>query len=119
MELARVIISIVLALMLLVTGGGKVVGLKYANGNRESLGVHPVFWRVIGILELAAAVGLVWGIWFVPFGLAAAVGVALLMLGAVGFRIRTRDTAIMRQSSVDSIVFALAAVVAVFSVLAL
>ena len=119
MDLARIIISIVLAVMLVATGGGKVLGLKYANGNRDALSVHPVFWRVIGVLELAAAVGLVWGIWFVPFGLAAAIGVALLMLGAIGFRIRTGKRDVIRQSILDVIVFVLAAVVIVFAALAL
>jgi len=113
MEIARGIIQVVLALMLLVTGGGKVIGLKYANGNRDTLSVHPVLWRIIGILELAAAVGMVWGIWFVPFAIAAAIGVALLMLGAVGFRIRTGERAIIRQSVADLVVLALAVVVIV------
>jgi hypothetical protein len=115
METARIIVSAVLALMLLVTGGGKVVGLSYANGNRDALGVHPVFWRVIGILELAAVVGLIWGIWFVPFGIAAAIGVALLMLGAVGFRIRTGKRGIVRGSVADFVVLAIAVALVILS----
>jgi hypothetical protein len=119
MDLARIILSIVLALMLLVTGGGKVLGLPYAHANREKLSVHPVFWRVIGILELAAVVGLVWGIWFVPFGLAAAIGVALLMIGAFGFRLRTRDKAIVREGLADIAVFVLTLVVVLLCILTL
>ncbi|HEY5231018.1 MAG TPA: DoxX family protein [Galbitalea sp.] len=119
MDLARVILSIILALMLLVTGGGKVLDLPFSRGNRDKLSVHPVFWRVTGVLELAALVGLVWGIWFVPFGLAAAIGVALLMVGAVGFRVRTHDRAILKEGLADIAVFVLTLVVILLSILTL
>jgi len=119
MDLVRIILSIVLGLMLLVTGGGKVLDLAFSRGNRESLKVHPVFWRVTGILEVAATVGLIWGIWFVPFGLAASIGVALLMIGAFAFRIRTGDRNIIKQGVADIAVLVLDAVVIVLSVLAL
>ena len=119
MDIARVILSVLLALMLLVTGGGKVLDLSFTRGNRDKLSVHPVFWRVIGLLEVAATVGLAWGIWFVPFGLAAAIGVALLMIGAFGFRIRTRDKAIVKEGIADIAVFVLSAVVILLSALTL
>jgi hypothetical protein len=119
MDLARIIISAVLALMLVITGGGKILGLKYATGNRDTLAVHPVFWRLIGVLELAAVVGLIWGIWFIPFGIAAATGVALLMLGAIVFRFRTGKSEVKRQAIADVVVFALAAIVIVLAVLVL
>jgi hypothetical protein len=119
MDLARIILSVILALMLVVTGGGKVLDLKYARANRDKLSVHPVFWRVIGLLELAAAVGLVWGIWFVPFGLAAAIGVALLMIGAFGFRLRSGDRAIIREGLADIAVFVLTLVVILLGILTL
>jgi uncharacterized membrane protein YphA (DoxX/SURF4 family) len=119
MDLVRVILSIVLALMLVVTGGGKVLDLAYARGNRQKLSVHPVFWRVIGVLELAAVVGLVWGIWFVPFGLVAAIGVALLMIGAFAFRVRTHDRAIVQEGIADIVVFVLTLVVITLSIITL
>ena len=111
MDIARIVLSVILSLMLLVTGGGKVLDLAYARANRVKLNVHPLFWRVIGVLEVAAVVGLVWGIWFVPFGLAAAIGVALLMIGAFGFRLRTGDRAIVKEGLADIAVFVLILVV--------
>ncbi|HEX4442201.1 MAG TPA: DoxX family protein [Galbitalea sp.] len=119
MELARIILSVVLALLLLVTGGGKVLGLPYAHANREKLSVHPVFWRIIGVLEIAAVVGLIWGIWFVPFGLAASIGVALLMIGALIFRLRARDQAILREGIADIVLLVLTVVTIVLETLAL
>jgi DoxX-like family len=119
MEIARIVLSIIVGLLLLVTGGGKVLDLSFSRGNRDSLSVHPVFWRITGILEVAATVGLIWGIWFVPFGLAAAIGVVLLMLGAIGFRIRTRDKKIIQQSVADVVILLIAAAIILLSVLAL
>jgi uncharacterized membrane protein YphA (DoxX/SURF4 family) len=119
MDIVRIILSIVLGLMLLVTGGGKVLDLAFSRGNRETLNVHPVFWRITGVLEVAATVGLIWGIWFVPFGLAAAIGVALLMIGAFGFRVRTRDKNIIKQGIADIAIFVLTGVVILLSALTL
>ena len=84
----HVIFSVVLTLLFLLTGAGKVLGLAFANQNRDRLGVHPTFWRVTGVLEWAGAVGLIAGIWWWPIALAAACGLALLMLGAIASRVR-------------------------------
>ena len=86
----HVIFSLVLALLFLLTGSGKVLGLAFANTNRDRLGIHPAFWRATGLLEWAGAVGLIAGIWWWPIGLAAACGLALLMLGAIASRVRAR-----------------------------
>jgi DoxX-like family len=119
MDITRIILSVILALLLLVTGGGKVLDLPFSRGNRDKLSVHPVFWRVIGLLEVAATVGLAWGIWFVPFGLAAAVGVALLMLGAFGFRIRTNDREILKEGLADIALFVLTLVLITLDIISL
>ena len=119
MEIARIVLSVLMAVLLLVTGGGKILDLPFSRGNRDRLSVHPTFWRVTGLLEVLATVGLAWGIWFVPFGLAAAVGVDLLMIGALVFRLRTRDPAIRREGIADVVVFLLALIVVVLSILAL
>ena len=117
MDIARIILSIILGLMELVVGGGKVLDLAFSRGNRDALNVHPVFWRVTGVLEVAATVGLIWGIWFVPFGLAAAIGLALLMIGAFIVRLRTGDKEKIRQGIADIAVFVLTLVVILLSIL--
>jgi uncharacterized membrane protein YphA (DoxX/SURF4 family) len=40
-------------------------------------------YRLIGVAELAAAAGILTGLWWHPLGLAAAAGMALLLIGAV------------------------------------
>jgi uncharacterized membrane protein YphA (DoxX/SURF4 family) len=115
----HVIFSIVLALLFLLTGAGKVLGLAFANQNRDRLGVHPSFWRVTGLLEWAGAVGLIAGIWWWPIGLAAACGLALLMLGAIASRVRAHrmhpgpGRAFALTVTGDAVVLVLAVVTAV------
>ena len=115
----HVILSIALALLFLLTGAGKLLGLTPANQNRDRLGVHPTFWRVTGVLEWAGAVGLVVGIWWWPIGIAAASGLALLMLGAIASRVRAhRVTPVPGRTFAltvtgDAVVLVLAVVTAV------
>jgi hypothetical protein len=116
-DLARIILSIVLALLLVVTGGGKVLRLEFSKGNQVALGVSPRFWFVTGCLEIAAVAGLVWGLWFVPFSIAAAIGVVALMIGAIVFRFHSGDAKNKRGSVADVVVGLLAAATAVLGVL--
>jgi uncharacterized membrane protein YphA (DoxX/SURF4 family) len=118
-DLARIILSTILALLLVVTGGGKVLRLEFSKGNQVALGVSPRFWFVTGCLEMAAVVGLVWGLWFVPFSIAAAVGVVGLMIGAIVVRTRTGEKKDKRGAVADVVVGLIAAGVAVLGVLAI
>ena len=40
-------------------------------------------YRLIGVAELAAAAGILTGLWWHPLGLAAAAGMAVLLVGAI------------------------------------
>ena len=48
---------------------------------------------MLAALELAGAAGLLIGLFWAPLGIAAAVGVVLYFVGAVGGHVRVRDTA--------------------------
>ena len=54
---------------------------------------QPVQWRVIGALELAGVAGVLAGLLWSPIGIAAAIGLALLSIGAVAFHLRASDRA--------------------------
>jgi hypothetical protein len=79
-------------------GGGAVAALAGAAAVRDSwdrIGVGDALGTVIGLLELAAAAGLLIGLrrgwsWL---GTAAAAGLAALMLGAVIYHVRADDAA--------------------------
>jgi hypothetical protein len=49
-------------------------------------------YRLIGVPEAAAAIGLLIGYASAPLGAAAAIGLALLMAGALFFRLRVHDS---------------------------
>jgi ABC-type transport system involved in cytochrome c biogenesis permease subunit len=50
-------------------------------------------YRLIGVAELAAAAGILTGLWWHPLGVAAAAGMALLLLGAVITHRKAADSA--------------------------
>lgn len=59
---------------------------------RDTLDVPPRLWSAIGVLEGCAAVGLAAGLARPALGVAAAVGTALLMLGAIIAHLRAGIT---------------------------
>ena len=67
----------------LAAGSTKVIGTKTSIQMRDHVAVAAALWRVIGALELAAAAGLVAGLFNPALGVAAAIGVSLLLAGAV------------------------------------
>jgi hypothetical protein len=48
-------------------------------------------YRLLGIAELAAAAGILTGIWWPALGVAAAIGMILLLLGALATHQRAED----------------------------
>ena len=74
------VLSTVLALVFLASGGMKVFGLAYSVRNRDRFGMSAVLWRTIGVLELAGVAGVLIGMAVPPLGIAAGVGLAMLMV---------------------------------------
>lgn len=70
---------------------GALAGVRYYTDIMASVGVGGRLARVISGLEIAAAVGLVAGVFYPLFGVAAAVGLVALMAGAVGFHVRAKE----------------------------
>lgn len=82
-------LSIVLAVLFVATGAGKLFGAKTSLEARDHFRMSSALWRTIGALEWAGAVGLVVGLvtweWVAH---AATVGLGLLMVGATITRLR-------------------------------
>jgi DoxX-like family len=57
---------------------------------RDRLGAGERLWAAVGVPEALAALGLVAGLWWAYLGVAAAIGVVLLMTGAVVMHLRVR-----------------------------
>jgi len=85
---------LVLASLLGLIAAGSAMGkLKKAPQIVESLtsvGVKPEQMPILATLELLGALGLVVGIWSQPIGLAAAIGLSLYFIGAIGAHVKAK-----------------------------
>jgi hypothetical protein len=91
MFVATVIVSAVLAFALLGSGFGKVTGNAAVVASVSGVGVPPRRIPLLAIPEAAGALGLIGGLFWWPIGVAAAIGVILYFLLAVGAHLRVRD----------------------------
>jgi uncharacterized membrane protein YphA (DoxX/SURF4 family) len=91
MHITIIVLSALLAVAFLGSGGLKLVGAKQSLTMRDQLRVGAQLWRVVGALEVAGAVGLAAGFVVPAIGIAAAAGLALLMIGGIGAHARAKD----------------------------
>lgn len=91
--IAKVIVTALVAALFAFAGLIKLFGLRQSLAIRDHLGVEPVQWRTIGVLELAGVAGVLVGLAWAPIGVAAAIGLSLLTLGAIVFHGRASDSA--------------------------
>lgn len=89
------VLTVVLGLVFLASGGMKLLGIAYSLENRERFGIPLPLWRTVGALELAGVAGLLVGIAVPALGVAAAIGLALVMVGATVTRLRVHDPVVM------------------------
>jgi uncharacterized membrane protein YphA (DoxX/SURF4 family) len=91
-SIATIVISALLAVAFLGSGGLKVAGAKQSLQIRDQLRVGARLWTVIGVLEAVGGAGLLAGLAIPVIGVAAAVGLGLLMAGAIGAHVRASDS---------------------------
>ena len=90
------VLGALLALAFLGAGGAKLAGAPAMRQSAEHLGFSFTSYRVIGVLEIAGAIGILLGLSHyggVPVGVTAAAGIAILMIGAVVTHARAGDKA--------------------------
>jgi hypothetical protein len=80
-------------LFMLGGGVGKVTGQPAMRESAQHFAIEWERYRFLGVVEIAAAVGVVAGLWLNGLGLAAGVGVMALMVGATLYHVRFGDTA--------------------------
>ena len=86
-----VTISLVLVVACLLPAAGKLLGHPKMRQSAARFGIRWHRYRLIGAAELAAATSIMLGLWWHPLGLAAAAGMALLLVGAVIAHRRAAD----------------------------
>lgn len=111
MDTATVIVTLLLAALFTFSASIKLLGVSQSLAIRDHLGVKPLQWRLIGTLELAGVAGVLVGLAWPPIGIAAAIGLALLSIGAVAFHIRASDRVAEMAPAVFGIALAAATAV--------
>ena len=86
-----VTVSLLLAAACLLPAAGKLTGQPKMRQSAAHFGIPWPRYRLIGVAELAAAAGILAGLWWQPLGQAAAAGMALLLLGALITHRRAAD----------------------------
>jgi hypothetical protein len=84
--------SLLLAAACLLPAASKLLGQPRMRHAAAHLGIPWQYYRLIGVAELAAAAGVLTGLWWHPLGLAAAAGMALLLVAAVITHRRAADS---------------------------
>jgi uncharacterized membrane protein YfcA len=85
MTVVAIAISVLLALVFAQAGQNKFSGSELAEVCPGHLGITPGTYRLVGVLEILAAVGLIVGVIAAPaLAAVASIGLALLMVGAGG-----------------------------------
>ncbi|MGI5397536.1 DoxX family protein [Streptomyces sp. CA-251251] len=120
MYIAAVILSALLALVSLAAGAPKAQLKGSVPDELVGKGLSAGLVRFIGLAEVAAAAGLIAGIWWQPLGIAAAVGMLVMMLGAIRYHAKWGDyaDAEARGAASAPVLFALVAVAAAITLAA-
>jgi hypothetical protein len=94
MYITAAVLSVLLALVSLAAGAPKAL-LKgdVSAGLQSHMGLSAGLVRFVGLAEVAAAGGLIIGLFWQPLGIAAAIGLTITMIGAVGFHAKAGDYA--------------------------
>ncbi|MCW2752138.1 MAG: hypothetical protein JWR83_3248 [Aeromicrobium sp.] len=86
-----IIVAVALAALFLLSGVSKVLRHPASLVSRDELEVPSTIWSLIGAAEIAGAAGVLVGFGVTPLGIAAAAGLLLLGIGAVGAHRRAHD----------------------------
>jgi len=87
------VLAVVLAVVFGVAGIAKIAAAPPMRTAARHLGFTVEQYRLIGVLELAGAVGLLVGLAVPAVGVAAAIGLGLLLIGAGAAHVVRRDAA--------------------------
>lgn len=93
MFVITIILAVLLAPAYLASGGGKIAGAGFAMEGADHLGFSHQMYRVIGVFEILGAIGLLVGLGVSWLGVAAGVGIVILMILAIVFHLRAGDKA--------------------------
>ncbi|MFE4703593.1 DoxX family protein [Streptomyces sp. NPDC056738] len=91
MSTPTIVMAVVLAAIFLLLGAAKLAAVPAMRQAAAHVGMTTTHYRLLGALEVAAGAGLLAGLRITALGAAAAVGLILLMAGAVVVHLRSGD----------------------------
>ncbi|OZD65726.1 hypothetical protein CH263_12495 [Rhodococcus sp. 06-1059B-a] len=100
MFIATGVVSVVLAVVLVISARGKLVRDPSIIPTMQTVRIPERLLPILASLEIAGALGLVVGLVWWPIGVAAAAGVVLYFVGAVIAHVRVRDFSGIAPSAV-------------------
>ncbi|WP_424889030.1 DoxX family protein [Streptomyces sp. XH2] len=113
MHAAIVTLTILLSVLFGFSGAGKALATATARKHAVHLGIGPQLSRIVGAAELAAVIGLLAGLAIAPLASVTAAAICLLMIGAAGSHLKSRDSA---KAIAPAVVTALALLVLTLTV---
>ncbi|WP_316575044.1 DoxX family protein [Nocardia canadensis] len=116
MSIPTIALTVVLAAEFTIFGILKLAAAKQMRDRAAHVGMSVMTYRVIGALEVAGAAGLVIGTAWWPAGLAAGIGLALLMVGAIATHLRVRDKLVEAVPAIVTLFLAISYVALVLTV---
>jgi uncharacterized membrane protein YphA (DoxX/SURF4 family) len=108
-------LSLLLVAVCVLPAAGKLRGHPKMRHAAEHFGIPWPRYQLIGIAELAAAVGVLTGLYWRPAGLLAAAGMTLLLLGALVSHRRAHDTVSEAVPALVALAIAIAYQVAAYA----
>jgi hypothetical protein len=115
MVVASVVVSVLLAALVGYAAARKLTHRPEVVESYRRAGVREAWLNGLAVLLLAAAAGLVVGVWWPIIGIAAAAGLTGYFAIAVGFHLRAKDTAQMPTPVVLTVLAAAAVVLRLLS----
>jgi len=91
MTVLTVVVTVLTALLFLGAAWVKFTGEEHAMQTRDRLGFQPGAYRMIGVLEVAGALGALVGLAVRPLGIAALAGLVLVAIGACAAQVRLHN----------------------------
>jgi hypothetical protein len=116
MFVAYAVIAVLLAAALMMSAYTKLArNERVVQTFTGQLGVPLELYPFMAACEIAGAAGLIFGLWYVPLGIAAAVGLVLYFIGAIVAHLRKSDFKGVRSPLVIFIIAAAALVLRALS----
>lgn len=92
MVIVAAVLTVLLGLAFLFAGTAKVRHAEPVTTTLDDLGVGRSLQTFIGVMEALGGIGVVVGLWIAPLGILAAAGLVLMMVGALLWHAKAKDT---------------------------